>query len=169
MEKIIKFAAEIKDPTSPPYPAYFISSPSLQRVQLVLTNGFWLCGLSCSVLTQQCVTTLQKTDFVFPRDNQMPVPPQLGVNFLILHLGFCVAWTCTGLIYAVTRCHIHERQNIEKIKLVPTWKCHPYWLVLRILEACMPDNGWAKLSSVSPRCELCNNNNMPGREKPTVQ
>lgn len=114
MGKIIKFAAEIKDPNSPPYSVFFISSPSLQQVQLVLTNGFWLWGLSCSVLTQQGVTTLQKTDFPLPRDNQMPVPPQLGVNFLILLLGFCVAWACTGLMYAVTRCHIHETQNIEK-------------------------------------------------------
>lgn len=114
MGKIIRFAAEIKDPTSPPYSVFFISSPSLQQVQLVLTNGFWLWGLSCSVLTQQGVTTLQKTDFPLPRDNQMPVPPQLGVNFLILHLGFSVAWACTGLMYAVTRCHIHETQNIEK-------------------------------------------------------
>lgn len=114
MGKIIKFAAEIKDPTSPPYPVFFISSPSLQQVQLVLTNGFWLWGLSCSVLTQQGVTMLQKTDFPLPRDNQMPVPPQLGVNFLILHLGFCVTWACTGLMYAVTRCHIHDTQNIEK-------------------------------------------------------
>lgn len=80
------------------------NTPQKFGICFVLANYSWVWGLSWSVVAIPNVTPLKKTDFPSLSSYHLQIASWSGLC-LFVHipfvLGFCLAWTCAGLVSAV--------------------------------------------------------------------